>query len=202
MKAKGGNTTVQVDMRDPMRCLYCDHRSSSAYEAKVHKGRAHWDGELECEICDKTFTYGGAYIWHIKGHATAEERFWKKVDKAGPNGCWVWTASLDTNGYGRFRAVNVHYGAHRFAYMLVVGSISEGLSLDHLCRNTACVNPDHLEPVTHDENMRRGREHLPLTDCPECGKRFRGKSAMKGHVRFVHRGERPFASSVRKGEDA
>lgn len=87
-----------------------------------------------------------------------EKRFWPKVDQSGA--CWLWTASLDGKGYGQIW--NGHKGegstmlrAHRVAYELVVGPIPEGLELDHLCRVTACVNPAHLEPVTHRENQRR-----------------------------------------------
>lgn len=85
------------------------------------------------------------------------ERFWAKVDKDGPNGCWVWTGARDKRNYG---LVNRREWdtvlAHRISYSLVVGEIPEELTLDHLCRNTSCVNPDHLEPVTQRENVRRG----------------------------------------------
>ena len=82
------------------------------------------------------------------------ERFWEKVDKTGP--CWEWTASK-VYGYGQFGiAHQKHARAHRFAYELLVGPIPEGLELDHLCRNRACVNPDHLEPVTTRVNLLRG----------------------------------------------
>jgi hypothetical protein len=84
---------------------------------------------------------------------TAKERFWPKVAKT--DGCWLWTASLNNKGYGEFRFQGRTSLAHRVAYELLIGPIPEGLSLDHLCRNPRCVNPAHLEPVTHQENMRR-----------------------------------------------
>jgi hypothetical protein len=52
--------------------------------------------------------------------------------------------------------------AHKFAYETLVGLVPQGLELDHLCRNTSCVNPDHLEPITHEENMRRGHSRLAM----------------------------------------
>lgn len=83
--------------------------------------------------------------------ATTAERFWAKVDKSGPSGCWFWTASKTQSGYGMFHGK----GAHRYAYELLVGPVPTGFQLDHLCRVKHCVNPDHLEPVTPRKN--RGR---------------------------------------------
>jgi hypothetical protein len=84
------------------------------------------------------------------------QRFWDKVDK-GDDGCWRWTAHINRDGYGVYagddRRVN---HAHRFAYVDANGPIPKGLVIDHLCRVRECVNPDHLEPVTDRENVRRG----------------------------------------------
>lgn len=71
-------------------------------------------------------------------------------------GCWEWTASLYSFGYGQFSYQGKPQPAHRVAYWLLAGQIPEGLELDHLCRNRACINPSHLEPVTRKENLRRG----------------------------------------------
>jgi hypothetical protein len=85
------------------------------------------------------------------------DRFWEKVDRTGD--CWVWTAATVRDGYGCIgdgapsRRV---LDAHRLAYQWLKGPIPEGLELDHLCRNRRCVNPDHMEAVTHRENMWRG----------------------------------------------
>ena len=96
------------------------------------------------------------------------ERFISKVRFGA--GCWEWTAGK-SYGYGQFAVRRGHnQAAHRFAYELWVGPIPEGLVLDHLCRNTACVRPSHLEPVTQRTNVLRG-ETLPAaqvlrTHCP------------------------------------
>ena len=92
----------------------------------------------------------------------AEERFWEKVDRSGgPNACWKWTAGTDGNGYGQFYPTRDKVvPAHRFAYELMIGPIPAGLELDHVkargCTSKRCVNPAHLEPVTHRENTLRG----------------------------------------------
>lgn len=99
-----------------------------------------------------------------------QERFWSKVDKTNLSGCWLWLAGKNNHGYGRFSINNKYERAHRVAYELVKGPIAEGVTLDHLCRNPACVNPDHLEPVTHRENVLRGKAppaiHAKKTHCP------------------------------------
>ena len=87
---------------------------------------------------------------------TAEARFWMKVNKI-ETGCWEWTGAKFRDGYGLFYvASHGNIGAHRFSYRLAYGDIPEGLQLDHLCRVRHCVRPDHLEPVTVQENIRRG----------------------------------------------
>jgi hypothetical protein len=81
------------------------------------------------------------------------ESFWRSVAKS--NGCWIWTGHTDRGGYGALRYQGRMVKAHILAYELIVGLVPEGLELDHLCRVRTCVNPAHLEPVTHQENVRR-----------------------------------------------
>lgn len=83
-----------------------------------------------------------------------EQRFWEKVNKDGPGGCWLWTASFrNEQGYGQFGVSGRTVVAHRMSYELMVGPIPDGLVLDHLCRVRRCVNPAHLRPVTDRENI-------------------------------------------------
>ena len=96
------------------------------------------------------------------------DRITDRVDMSGE--CWVWTAYLNHAGYGQMALDGVRHPAHRAVYMVLVGPIPEGLDLDHLCRNRACVNPDHLEPVTRSVNLSRGVGSGPraalVTHCP------------------------------------
>jgi hypothetical protein len=85
---------------------------------------------------------------------TVQERFWEKVDMTGR--CWEWTGVLHEKGYGIFYLEGRSRLAHRISFEFKSGKIEHGLTLDHLCRNRKCVNPDHLEPVTNKENVLRG----------------------------------------------
>jgi len=104
-------------------------------------------------------------------YSTDLDRFFAKVDASGD--CWEWQAYAHL-GYGRFGYQGKSIQAQRVVWMLLVGPIPEGHEVDHLCRNTLCVNPDHLEPVTPEENRRRARlveilssYQLSKTHCPQ-----------------------------------
>ena len=77
--------------------------------------------------------------------------------------CWVWTAGTDRKGYGTIRIDGKIKRAHRLGYEFVNGPIPEGYTVDHRCLRSSCVNPDHLEAITREENNIRQREnsHIP-----------------------------------------
>lgn len=85
-----------------------------------------------------------------------EGRLWEKISPEPNSGCWLWDAGHNDYGYGIFYINGKLRCAHCVTYELYVGEVPEGLELDHKCRIPCCVNPDHLEPVTHAENVRRG----------------------------------------------
>src|SRR5262245_9652961 len=71
-------------------------------------------------------------------------------------GCWEWLAAINRGGYGYLWLDGRHQLAHRVFYEAHYGPVPDRLEVDHLCENTRCVNPDHLEAVTGEENNRRG----------------------------------------------
>lgn len=90
----------------------------------------------------------------------AEERFWEKVDAAD---CWEYRGAIKDNGYGNFcphRSRTML--AHRFAWETLVGPIPEGMTLDHMCLNRRCVNPDHLRVMSARENTLAGHSEAAL----------------------------------------
>lgn len=85
---------------------------------------------------------------------TPRERLEAKTERR-PDGCWIWTGGCDSSGYGAIKVDGRKVGTHRASYELHVGPIPEGLQIDHLCRVTRCLNPDHLEAVTPRVNTLR-----------------------------------------------
>jgi hypothetical protein len=119
------------------------------------------------------------------------ERFWEKVDKSGD--CWLWMAYRNKTGYGEFRMPSGSRLAHRVAHELAIGSIPDGLVVEHRCHNPACVRPEHLLAVTQRLNMQnvgKANKNSKLGvrgvwTCPDTG-HFRVQVAGKYVGKFVH----------------
>lgn len=96
------------------------------------------------------------------------ERFWERVRK-DDSGCWVWIGARHGTGYGGFTVRGRQTTtAHRFAYETLVGPVPDGMTIDHLCRNRICCNPEHLEVVTYSENNQRSWDIRPRrAACPK-----------------------------------
>ena len=101
----------------------------------------------------------------IKGHGRKPtqlawgEHLWQSEDRGYETPCWIWLKAKQRLGYGIFAnrsRIGTSRLAHRESYIRAYGSIPDGLELDHLCRQPSCIRPDHLEAVTHAENLRRG----------------------------------------------
>jgi hypothetical protein len=84
----------------------------------------------------------------VRGDAQAN--FWAKVDKSGE--CWLWTGAKEKRGYGYFNHNGTIKRTHRLSYEWANGPIPDGVQVDHICFNKACVNPAHLRPATNKQN--------------------------------------------------
>ena len=106
------------------------------------------------------------------------DRFLAKLQEIPEMGCWVWTAGRDKNGYGKFNVNKRSRMAHRISYEAKFGLIPDGLVIDHLCRETSCVNPDHLRAVTNWENLMAEGSRAPAKlqaerdNCERCGSAY------------------------------
>jgi hypothetical protein len=111
-----------------------------------------------------------------KGRAVTLDWLFNNCQPVPFSGCWIWMKSIGTNGYGKTWHNNKTALAHRVAWIITEGEISNELELDHLCRVRSCINPQHLEPVTPKENLSRSPliglrgapvHHRNKTHCPK-----------------------------------
>ncbi|MHA6764687.1 HNH endonuclease signature motif containing protein [Streptacidiphilus sp. PAMC 29251] len=150
------------------------YRRWRLYGDPVHESRRYVKQDVTCSIdaCSRPPKRRSMCEMHVRramkhGETTGprERLFWAQVNTSGPTPegkpelgpCWAWTGCMNTKtGYGVFGGKGRTQLAHRNAYEYQLGPIPDGLVLDHLCRRRSCVRPEHLEPVTQRENLRRG----------------------------------------------
>ena len=117
-------------------------------------------------LCRRAFRrvgYEGGTVMTKRG-SPVWQRLLERIELT-PGGCWLWTGTKNPRGYGKM-TIGGRRGTqketHRLAYQEFKGEIPDGLVLDHLCEVRHCMNPDHLEPVSRYENMRRGHDYESL----------------------------------------
>ena len=163
----------------PIICAHC-HEPGMAFTPDIARGKG--------KYCSRQCSHDARYI-------PVSIRLESRTVKNGPLGCWRWTGATNSRGYGIFSVVRDDrkgsMQAHRAWFEYVNGPIGDGLTLDHLCRNTNCVNPAHMEPVSSRVNTLRGEgvtaRNAKATHCinghPFSGENLFLRTGDKGHRR-------------------
>lgn len=141
-------------------------------------------------------TYCPGHHWQLmKGRdltpilrMNSTERFWSYVEKS--DRCWGWSGPMNGDGYGKFSIGTKKVSAHRFSYELLVGSIPDGMEIDHSCRVRSCVNPAHLQAATRKQNVENVDVQRTSTTGvrgvgPSEGGRFRARVGHNGTTYYL-----------------
>lgn len=112
--------------------------------------------------------------------STLPESLQDKIMPEPMSGCWIWIGSRNDKGYGS-KGVGLSRTAHREVYLRTKGDIPPGFDVDHLCRLRCCVNPNHLEAVSHQENIRRGIKFFCDNGVPRPNQNSVKKFCKRGH---------------------
>ena len=155
---------MNLDLLPNKRCMRCG-LEFSARNTRHQYSSNEWDARKFCSLrCSSN-------------HGPIASRFWQYAERG--DGCWKWLGRRHSAGYGVISVDGQECLAHRISYELAIGTIPFGLEIDHLCRNRMCVRPDHLEAVSHRENVRRGPS--------ETMRLFRSGKCKQGHQRTSDR---------------
>ena len=138
----------------------------------------------------------GKPLRFLRGHHRRKRVRYVEARSGYETPCFLWQLAKGSDAYGRVRVGNGMALAHRVYYEQRCGPVPDGTELDHLCGVRACVNPDHLEPVSHAENCRRGRRaKLSASDVAEVRGSSEPQSVLatrhgitQGHVSRIRRG--------------
>jgi hypothetical protein len=175
------------------------------YDPEIGYGKCHCGCGEETTICDGTDAAAGA----IKGKPRLYCRGHSGEKKGHPQyvidektGCWIWQWSKGDKGYGRVRVEGKSYAipAHVHYYQQRFGPIPDGLQLDHRCRNRACVNPEHLEPVTCLVNVRRGLVPKINITIARAIKDDLRQGMKRRHIAKKHQVSLAIIDSIRRGQ--
>lgn len=162
-------------MRDELCSIPdCKRRRHSRGWCAIHYGRWYRNGDpnIQKQV-------------HVRDKRNTVDWFWAQVEKTSK--CWVWNGSRQSTGHGYFYTGAQKIMAYRFAYELIVAPIPDGASMDHLCHNPTCVNPEHLRTATHQQNMwnrkgahRNSKSGVRGVYWDSRSKRWRGQVIHKG----------------------
>lgn len=151
-------TPDEFEMKVEKQCRNCGDPLPETQADSGKKPKYHCSARCRNQYADRVrirpkrgTQHRGSYL-PFTGNLIA--LFWSRTDTSGD--CWEWLGARNNDGYGYFAHKGYSVRAHRYSYEIVHGPIPRGLVIDHLCRNRACVNPDHLEVVTVRENVIRG----------------------------------------------
>lgn len=142
------------------------------------------DGMVLRRYCESGTCVNPAHRYPKPRAQSLEERFWENVARNGRSECWIWSGGVQSHGYGMSSSTDGRrLLAHRVAWELIVGPIPEGMHIDHRCHTPRCVNPNHLRPVTHKQNM---ENHSGATARSTTGIRGVYRSREKWRASVMH----------------